>query len=102
MSLESQLTSKAAAVFNKEYQAIFNKFYKDISSLTGIDITNTYTRTKEDIENLGSFITFQNCAYQGDSQMKYLKDKHKELFIAEFIRKTEELQEYVSTQEQGN
>jgi len=102
MSLETQLASKATTVFNSEYQGIFNRFYSDIQALTGISITNTYSRTKEDRENLVELFSVDACKYQGNKAREYLLIKHKELYIAEFIRKAEELQEYISTQEQGN
>lgn len=100
MGLESQLNAKADQVFQKEYIALFSKFGNDFAALTGTNILDGYSRSQEATAALRPLINAMQLRYCASDQgareaFEFARNLHREKFTAAFIKKAEELAEFV-------
>lgn len=100
MSLETQLHTKADEQFVNAYVKLFGDFLTGFQRLTGCDLGNGYQPKPAE---LGALVQFQRLRYyEGDADARAVyqkaRDLHRERFVAEFIKRVEEVNSYMDGQ----
>ena len=102
MSLESQLHKKADAIFQKAYIALFTQFEAGLNALIGFRVEDQIKIQPSHIQAaLKPLADVVSMRYTGNSLSAAATARdcainlHREKFIADFIKKAEELAEFV-------